>query len=192
VKRSSGTADEFITVARVLKTQGRYGEVAVEVHSDAPERFKAGTRLFALGKDDSRREFQIEELWPHQGRLVLKFAGVDSMSQAEALIGCELQVPHSERQELEEGWNYISDLVGCTVSDGTREIGKIEDVRFGAGEAPLLIVRTAKKEYEIPYAQAYLDQVDLGKKQIRMRLPDGMLELDAPLSGEEKQQQRKR
>ena len=178
-------------MARVLKTQGRHGEVAVEVHSDAPERFRAGVRFFALGEDDNRREFQIEELWPHKAHLVLKFAGVDSISQAEELIGCELQVPRSARLELEEGWNYISDLVGCTVFDGAHELGKVEDVRFGAGEAPLLIVRAAKKEYEIPYAQAYLDQVDLAQKQIRMRLPEGMLELDAPLTAEEKQQQRR-
>ena len=56
------------------------------------------------------------------------------------LIGCELQVPRSERAQLESGWNYVSDLVGCVVFDSGREIGKIEDVQFGAGEAPLLIV----------------------------------------------------
>ena len=40
--------DEFITLARVLKTQGRHGEVAVETHSDVPDRFVEGMRLFAL------------------------------------------------------------------------------------------------------------------------------------------------
>ena len=76
--------------------------------------------------------------------------------------------------------------------DGAREIGKIEEVRFGAGEAPLLIVRTGKKEHEIPFAEAYLTSLDLGQKQIKMALPEGMLELDAPLTAEEKQEQRKK
>jgi 16S rRNA processing protein RimM len=173
----------------VRKTQGRRGEVAVEVHSDVPERFRLGLRLFALAQDDSRRELQIEELWPHKGDLVLKFADVDSISDAETLIGCELQVPRSERARLEAGWTYVSDLLGCVVCDAGREIGKIEDVQFGTGEAPLLIVGAGSKRYEIPYAQAYLQSVDLEHKQIQMQLPEGMLELNAPLTAEEKKQQ---
>src|SRR5690348_12634374 len=101
-------------------------------------------KLFALGRSgDSRREVEIEDLWPHKGLLVLKFVGIDSISDAEALIGSELQVPQGDRSELEHGWNYVSDLVGCAVLDHVREIGRIEDVQFGAGEAPLLVVAGA-------------------------------------------------
>jgi len=173
----------------VRKTQGRRGEVAVELHSDVPDRFSVGLKLFAFAQDESRRELQIEELWPHKGDLVLKFEGVDSISDAEALVGCELQVPRRERARLEPGWNYVGDLIGCMVFDAGREIGKIEDVQFGAGEAPLLIVVSGSKRCEIPYAEAYLQSVDLEHKQIHMLLPEGMLELNAPLTDEEKQQQ---
>ena len=133
---------------------------------------------------------EIEELWPHKGHLVVKFAGVDSISDAEALIGSELQVPSRERSELDPGWVYVSDLVGCAVFDGDREIGQVQDVQFGAGEAPLLIVNAGSKEYEIPYAEAYLASVDIEHKKICMKLPEGMLEVNAPLSAEEKEQQR--
>ena len=185
----SGIGGEFVTLARVRKTQGRRGEVAVELHSDVPDRFRPGLRLFALAQDNSRRELRIEELWPHKDFLVLKFVGIDSISDAEALFGCELQVPRGERAQLEAGWNYVSDLIGCVVFDTGREIGKIEDVQFGTGEAPLLIVVGGNKRYEVPYAEAYLQSVDLEHKQIRMQLPEGMLELNAPLTAEEKQQQ---
>ncbi len=171
------------------KTQGRRGEVAVELHSDVPDRFKVGLRLFALAQDGNVRELQVEEFWPHKGDLVLKFAGIDSISDAETLIGCELQVPKSERARLEQGWNYVSDLIGCVVFDADRELGKIEDVQFGAGEAPLLIVGAGSKRCEIPYAEAYLKSVDLQRKRIQMALPEGMLDLNAPLTAEEKQQQ---
>jgi 16S rRNA processing protein RimM len=185
----SGNSGEFVTLARVRKTQGRRGEVAVELHTDVPDRFRVGLRVFALGKDESRRELRIEEFWPHKDFLVLKFAGTDSISDAEELIGCELQVPRSERAQLESGWNYVSDLVGCVVFDASREIGKIEDVQFGTGEAPLLIVKTGGGRHEIPYAEAYLQSVDLEHKRIQMQLPEGMLELNAPPTGEEKQEQ---
>lgn len=148
-------------------------------------------KLLALPRNgNTRRELEVEELWPHKGLLVLKLAGVDSISEAETLVGCELQVPSSQRSELEAGWSYVSDLVGCTVLDQGREIGKLEDVQFGAGEAPLLIVRdAARRALEVPFAEAYLDRVDVKGKQILMKLPEGLLEVNAPLSAEEKQQQ---
>jgi ribosomal 30S subunit maturation factor RimM len=84
----------------------------------------------------------------------------------------------------------VSDLVGCTVFDEGREIGEVADLQFGAGEAALLIVRSGTTEYEIPYAQAYLQKLDLGGKKIFMHLPEGLLEVNGPLTAEEKQEQR--
>jgi 16S rRNA processing protein RimM len=183
---------EFITLARVVKTQGRRGEVGAEMHSDVPGRFATGMKLFALPKSqDSRRELEVEDLWPHKGLLVLKFRGVDSMSEAELLVGSELQVPGSERADLEPGWNYVSDLIGCMVLDQGREIGRVEDVQFGAGEAPLLVVANrAGKTFEVPFAETYLEGVDIAQRQVRMNLPEGMLEINAPVTAEEKQEQR--
>jgi 16S rRNA processing protein RimM len=184
---------EFVTLARVVKTQGRRGEVAVAVHSDIPGRLHIGLRVFALQEDGSRRELKIEDAWPHKDWVVLKFAGVDSISDAEPLVGCELQVPVSERAALEPGAAYVSDLVGCVVSDRDRdrEIGLVSDVRFGAGEAPLLVVGSGKQEFEIPYAQEFLVRVDLDQKRIEMHLPEGLLEVNAALTEEEKQQQKR-
>jgi len=197
---SAENSGEFITLARVVKTQGRHGEVAAEIHSDVPDRFAAGMKLFALPKSERvaenavRRELEVEDLWPHKGLVVLKFRGVDSMNDAELLIGSELQVPIAQRAGLEQGWTYISDLIGCVVVDHAREIGRIEDVQFGAGEAPLLIVASGgaagkEKKFDVPFAEAYLEGVDLAQRQVRMNLPEGMLEIDAPVTPEEKQEQ---
>src|ERR1700757_603065 len=85
--------NDFITLARVAKTQGRRGEVAVDVHSDVPGRLHPGMRVFALADQNQRRDLKIDDAWPHKSYVVLKFAGVDSISDAEPLVGCELQVP---------------------------------------------------------------------------------------------------
>ncbi len=133
---------------------------------------------------------EVEELWPHKGLLVLKFAGVDSISEAETLVGCELQVPRSQRSKLQANWTYVSDLVGCSCLTRDRDIGRIEDIQFGAGEAPLLIVRdAASRLLEVPFAEAYLERVDVERKQVRMKLPEGLLEVNAPLTAEEKREQ---
>jgi 16S rRNA processing protein RimM len=181
-----GATGEWITLAVVLKTQGRRGEVAVELHTDVPDRFQQRMQLSALGKDGARRAVTIEDLWPHKSFLVLKFVGVENITEAEAFIGAELQVPLSDRAPLEAGWTYLSDLVGCTVFDGERTVGEIEDVQFGAGEAPLLVVKSgAKLPYEIPFAEAYLEKLDLERRQVKMKLPEGLLEVNAPLAKEE-------
>jgi 16S rRNA processing protein RimM len=187
---SSDPSGDFITLALVVKTQGRVGEVAVELHG-AAERFAEGMKLFALGKDEgARRELEVDDVWPHKGLLVLKFRGVDSISDAEILIGAELQIPSAERADLEQGWTYISDLIGCIVVDRGSEIGRIEDVEFGAGEAPLLIVANGVgKKFDVPFAEAYLEGVNIAQRQVRMNLPEGMLEINAPVTPEEKQEQ---
>ena len=175
----------------VRKTQGRRGEVATEVHSDVPDRFNSGMQFSALAKGGARRELKLEEFWPHKEFLIMKFQGIDSISDAEMLIGSELQIPAFERAQLESGWNYVSDLEGCTVFDGAQEIGKVANLEFGAGEAPLLVVKAGSVSYEIPFAEAYLKRVDPKNKRIDMVLPEGLLEVNAPLTPEEKAQQNK-
>jgi len=179
------TTGEFLTIARVVKPQGRAGEVAAELFTDFPERFAERRRLFALGTDDRRRELELENFWPHKGRMILKFAGIDSIDAAGELTGAEIQIPRTERAELEEGAFYISDLTGCQVfaidGEAWRELGRVSNVVFGAGEAPLLEIREGAKEYLIPFVESYTRKVDLAAGRIELVLPEGMLELDAPL-----------
>ncbi|HEV2961148.1 MAG TPA: ribosome maturation factor RimM [Candidatus Angelobacter sp.] len=176
---------EFITLARVTKTQGRKGEVAAALFTNFPERFASRKQLFGLDSKGQRHELDLEEHWPHKGQIVLKFAGVDSISQAELLIGWEIQVRRSQRVPLEGDQVYISDLIGCEVYDGGRVIGKVQDVLFGSGEAPLLVVRDevahGAKEYLVPFAASYIEEMALEQKQVKMQLPAGLLDLDSPL-----------
>ncbi|HEY6273642.1 MAG TPA: ribosome maturation factor RimM [Terriglobales bacterium] len=182
--------DEFITIAKVTKAQGRKGEVAASLFTDFPERFAARKRLYALDGRGRRAAMELEDHWLHKGGVVLKFVGVDSISHAETLVGCEIQIPLAERAALDDGAIYLSDLVACVVSDGGREIGRIEDVTFGAGEAPLLVIRRSDgKQCLVPFATEYIVRLAPEEKRLEMKLPAGMLELDAPLSQEDKAQQ---
>jgi len=206
---------EFVTIARVAKTQGRHGEVAATLLTDFPELFETRKKLFALSgtgvakqnatAELSRRKLDLDEHWFHKGMVVLKFAGVDSISDAEMLVGSEIQIPRSERAALGSDEFYVSDLIGCTVTDSGQEIGRVvgrvRDVQFGSGEAPLLVIDSGvisggvisgSKEYLVPFAAAYIEKIALEQKRLEMKLPEGLLELDAPLNQEEKQRQHKK
>jgi len=177
--RVEETSGEFVTVAKVTKTQGRKGEVAAALFTDFPERFATRKNLVAVdyARGSVHRELVLEDHWFHKGGVVLKFQGVDSISQAETLVGCEIQISRAERAELPEGSVYISDLVGCTVSDSGREIGRISDVQFGGGDAPLLVVH-GDRELLIPFAAEFVESLDLERKRVAMKLPAGLLELE--------------
>ncbi len=166
--------------------------MAVEILTDFPERFAERRRVFALAPEGSRRELHLEEFWPHKQRLILKFAGVDSINDAEPLVGCEIQIPQRERAALQAGTEYVDDLKGCEVIVGGKAIGAVADVQFGAGEAPLLVVNQGTRELLVPLAAEYLSRMDTAAKRIEMQLPDGMLELDAPLTKHERELQKKR
>jgi 16S rRNA processing protein RimM len=174
-----------------VKPQGRLGEVAAELHTDFPERFAERTRLYVLTPEGERRELELEGFWPHKGRIVLKFRGVDSISAAEELAGWEVQIPFEERAPLESGSVYVSDLVGSEVIADGRELGRIADVDFGAGSAPLLVVREGRKEYLLPFAEEFVEELDTANKRVRLKLPEGLLDIDAPLSQHERSGQKK-
>lgn len=138
---------------------------------------------------------QLEDSWPHKERFILKFQGIDSIGDAEPLIGGEIQIPKQERAHLEEGSAYVADMIGCTVwasssRASAREIGRGTNVIFGAGEAPILEIREGTREHLVPLANEYIRNLDIASKNIELELPDGMLELDAPLSAEEKKSQK--
>lgn len=179
---------DFVTVARVVRSQGRRGEVAAELLTDFPERFAERRRLFAVDAT-GRRELELESHWRHKGRVVLKFRGVDSIAQAQALAGCELQIRREERVALPQGTAYVSDLVGCTVFDHGQQLGAITRVEVGAGDAPLLLVSSGPEEYMIPFAAEYVESVDVERRRVALRLPAGMLKIGAPLTEEEKRSQ---
>ncbi len=186
----------------MLKPQGRRGEVLADLHTDFPQRFAERSELSGLAPNGNRRELQLQEHWFHKGGVVLKFAGVDSISEAEQLSGFELQVLQQQRSELEAGSAYVSEIVGCDVWDGQRFLGRVSDVQFGAGEAPLLVVTlpicAARRvgrcetttELLVPYAEEFVKKMDLPAKRLDMELPEGLLDLDAPLNSEEKQRQK--
>jgi 16S rRNA processing protein RimM len=190
-------SEPFVSIARVVKTQGRHGELAADLLTDFPEKFSQRKVISALLPDGTRRECRIEDAWFHKGRVILKIAGVDSISSAEELVGAELQVPFNERTPLEAGTYYASELIGCRVFDASsgqvKDLGEVSEIRFGAGEAPLLVIAGAEgKELLAPFVEAYISAVDLAGKKLELKLPEGMLEIDKPLTAEEKEEQQRR
>ncbi len=128
-------------------------------------------------------EVELVAHWLHKGGVVLHFAGVDSISDAEKLIGLGVAIPREERTALGEDEAYIGDLIGCVLVDvaGAEPVvvGTIDDVDTAAGPVPLLVVEGARGEVLVPYAKSYLRRLDVEGKRVEMALPEGLVELNA-------------
>lgn len=191
----SESSKNWVHLARLIRPQGRRGEAIAEILTDFPERFGETRNAFLWrGEGIPPAAIIIEQSWLHKGKVVLKIAGVDSISAAEGLRGAEVVVPAAERVTLAQDSVYIGDLIGCEVvdlhaaGDSNRVVvGTIRDVVKQERTADLLIVAGKDGgEYEIPFAKAYLARVDLEGRRVEMKLPAGMLEMNAPLSDEER------
>jgi 16S rRNA processing protein RimM len=186
------TEQKWILLAQLVRPQGRRGEVLAELLTDFPEKFQDRKRVFLLPPKTRKgepREIGLEEHWLHKGRVVLKFAGIDSINDAELLRGLEVAIPWEERATLADDEVYISDLIGCHVFDSktAEPIGEIIDVDLDSTSVPLLVVRRpSADEALIPFAKAFLKKVDVAAKRLDMELPEGLLEVNAPLSEDER------
>jgi 16S rRNA processing protein RimM len=192
----------WIVLAHLLRPQGRKGEVLAELFTDFPERFEDQRRVFLAapgfeGEEAEARSAEVVAFWlpvgKNEGRVVLQFAGIDTISDAESIAGLDVLVPREQRLRLDDESVYISELIGCTVYDGSMSVGAVEDVQFAMtadggrrldDAAPLLAVRSPEgDEILIPFAKAFVVAVDTGAKRIEMTLPEGLIEVNRPVGG---------
>lgn len=192
----------WVSLAHIVRPQGRRGEVIADILTDFPEKFAERTRLFLAPPDksasrdhardlnDELRPVQLEDFRLMPGRVVLKFSGIDSISDAETLRGLNVVIPIEERAPLEGDAAYIDELIGCSVFDtasGSEPllVGEIIHVDSQATNADLLVIRrqdNPELTAEIPFVKAMLVRLDIPGRRIEMRLPQGLLDINAPAS----------
>jgi 16S rRNA processing protein RimM len=181
----------WVWLARIRKVQGRKGEVLAEILTDFPEKFAERKQVWLLssaGTDrETARDATLENFWLHKGGhagdVVLHFAGVNSIDDAEPLRGLVVAIPRAERVPLGDDEVYVGDLIGCLLVDvasgAAKPVGVIEDVDRDAGPVALLVVKSAASTEEVlvPFAKAYLRRIDLEGGRVDMALPEGLVEV---------------
>ena len=169
-------SDDLVAIAKVVKTRGIRGELSADVLTDFPERFDNLERVFAVGDDGKSTEIKLEKFWFQNNRVILKFAGFDTIETSETLRGCEICVPESEAVSLEEGEFFDWELTDCAVETVEGEkIGCVTEV-MRTGGTEILVVKNGEKEYLIPFAETICTEVDVANKLIKVDAPEGLLE----------------
>lgn len=175
---SDEALDELVAVAKAVRTRGLRGEIVADLLTDFPERFEGLDVLIGVAPDGHRQALQLEEHWFQGERVILKFAGYDSIEAAVDLVGYEFAVPESERVLLDEDEFYDWELIGCRVETVAGEkLGVVRQVLKTGGVEVLLIEREAAgREHLIPLAETICVEIDIEDKLIRVDPPEGLLE----------------
>jgi len=174
VAKNEGT--ENVLVGQIGRLHGLRGEVRVEVMSDIPERFVSGSELLLVRRDGKTEPVRVRAFRPAKGGGLLALEGYVDRDQAEGLRGARLEVHPSQVPPAPEGLYYYWQLTGCRcVDDESGKLGEVVDIVEDGGGV-LLKVQDGEQTLLIPFVDAFLAKVDIEGREIRLRLPPGLVE----------------
>jgi 16S rRNA processing protein RimM len=152
--------------------------LAAELDTEDPE-LLARVRHVALWNGAQRRPAQVVGVRRHGDRLLLRFEGVNGLSDAEKIAGWEVQVAADQLEPAPPGSYYVADLVGCRVREAgsCRLLGSVKGW-LETGATPLLEVSDGKREVLVPFAAAICIRIDPAAREILVRLPEGLEDLN--------------
>lgn len=183
--------EDMVLVGRVTKVHGLRGDVVVAAETDFPEaRFSAGATVWC-GRSAGPSPMVVAAGRFVSSRLVVRFNGVDSIDQAEALVGCDVRVPEAALLALPPGAVYHHQLVGCVVRTVAGEpVGTVTRVDGGTGVSTL-VIDGDHGEVLVPFATSICVEVDTEARCIRIDPPVGLLDVNAA-SGARPRRRRRR
>ncbi len=171
---------EYLIVATVRRSHGVRGELLVAIETDRPERvFRKGRELRvgdSRGEPDGRG-VTLDGVRFATGGAILRLRGVTDRAVSDAYHGATLLIPAEQAEPAREGEVHYRDLVGLTALDGGRPLGEVTGI-LRVGQSELLEVRRIDGgETLVPFVKEIVRDVDLGRREVRLELPEGFLDI---------------
>ena len=166
---------EFLEIGQIVNTFGIKGMVKIKPFTDDINRFDDLEKIY-IEKNNTKKEYEIEEVKYHKGMVLMKLKGVNTPEKAELLRNYYLKVKREDEPELEEGTYYIVDLIGLDVySDEEELLGKVDYI-YNTGSSDIYVVKNDEgKEILLPAIKDVLKQVDLENKKIIVHIIEGLI-----------------
>ena len=167
-----------VVVARIVKAHGICGEVALESFTDVAGRLENTPVFLLMNGGKLIGEVRVVSRRFFNNRHVLRFEGISTRTEAEALRGKQLAIPEEDLGSLPKDQYFIHQLIGMTVRLVSGEsVGIVKNV-MKTGGTDLLVVGE-EEEILIPFAAGICVEVNAERKQITIDPPDGLLRLNA-------------
>ena len=151
---------------KVLKSWGAEGQVVLSLSADDPRDLKSQEPVF-IAFDGLPVPFFIEEAQPRGGRLIVKFEDIDTLAEAEELVGRDVTLSEEEEDDEET-------LVGLQVCDARtrRIVGEVVDFSDYGGNT-LITVDTEHGEVMLPIHDDLI--VSIHDNVLTLDIPDGLI-----------------
>jgi len=151
------------------------GECKVDASRVGNDTLAPGVVVRATLRDGKTCELSVRTLRQHKGRPLVSFVGFDDATAADVLVGARLEVEAADVR-LADGEYLDADLIGCVlVDDQQSELGRVVDVAHHSAQDLLVI---GERRALVPLVRAFVQQVDVAAKRIRVTLPAGLLDDD--------------
>ena len=168
---------DLLEVGRIVNTHGLRGEVKVVPWTDNADDLEAVSTVYVhlAGEEKS---LTVQNIRYQKNNLIVKFAEISSIEEAERYKGAVISAERDELGELPEGVYYIADLIGLRVEDEAgRYIGTIKDV-FNTGANDIYeIEREEKKPLLLPVIEETVLEVNIAGGFVRVHILEGLEEL---------------
>ncbi|MCR5708967.1 MAG: ribosome maturation factor RimM [Bacteroidales bacterium] len=152
---------------KVLKSWGAEGRVMLSSSSEDPRDLKDQEPVF-IEFDGLPVPFFFESVEPKGGRFIVKFEGVDSLEEAEELVGREVCFEEEEYGDDES-------LEGLTVVDAKtrRTVGTVVDSTDYSGNMVITVESPDGGEILLPIHEDLI--VSIHDDTLVMDIPDGLI-----------------
>ncbi|MBC8567257.1 16S rRNA processing protein RimM [Mogibacterium sp. NSJ-24] len=162
-----------IKIGKIVNTVGLKGEVKVYNYSDRSEIYENTSHIYV--ENDLTA---VESVRVQKNMVILKLEGISDRDRAEALRGRELYVTEEDLPELPQGQYYVRDIIGMAVREenGTF-LGEVTDVIQNTAQDIFEVKKQGGKKVLIPKVDEFVLNIDIEKKEILVRLIDGLMDL---------------
>ena len=164
---------EKLEAGKIVNTHGLRGEVKIVPWTDSPETFENIEYVYVKEKTGELR-LDIENLKYQKNNLIVKFAQLKTIEDAQKLKNKTVYVERDMLGELPEGVYYIADIIGLdAVDENGNKIGTVADI-FNTGSNDIYdIKRDGKKNLLLPVIDDVIT-VELENKRVLVKIPEGL------------------
>lgn len=166
----------YIKIGQIINTHGHKGELKIYPLTDDINRFKELTHVYIRQKEIYKK-YTVSSVRLNQGFVLMFFTEIEDMNEAEKMKTLYLELPETELKELPEGHYYIYQLVGLSVYEGERLLGRVSEIiKTGSNDVYIVERQDQKKPLLIPALKDVVKSIDLERGIIEVELPPGLEE----------------
>jgi len=165
-------------LGKIVKKYGLKGELLAKIDTDEPENYENMESVF-LEINGKLIPFFLNDSSLHKATtLRLDFEDVNSMEEADSLIGKSIYLPLSDLPELTGNKFYYHEVLGFDAVDKKQgKIGTIKAINDHAPQAFFVIEDEKNNEILIPVSDIFISEVDRDKSVIIFDTPEGLIDI---------------